>query len=325
MLDRVTIDSGFEVLAGTLQAPGDCVNHDAGTRAGTVSRYLPPAAPRSIVRVARAVDRFLRHDMSTYAAALAYRGLFALFPFLIFVIAIVNALDMGRPFEALAEWSRSEGSGRLPSAIRQWLVVQARVRADGAAVIVAAGAAVWAVATGARVLRRALDTAAESSTAVPAWRRLAWSLIAAPALAGAMVIAILLFTVTRRMLSGTVWTLGMNDSVTALWNWLRFPAGMLLAGVAFSVVYRFAPSDRPRFRSIMPGAAVAAALWIAASLAFAFSVAGVLRFGGTYGSFTAALVLLVYLYLAAAGVLFGAEWNAVLTADSHRVDRGDSS
>lgn len=52
-----------------------------------------------------------------------------------------------------------------------------------------------------------------------------------------------------------------------------------------------------------------------------FSVAGVLRFGGTYGSFTAALVLLVYLYLAAAGVLFGAEWNAMLAAESDRVDR----
>lgn len=259
--------------------------------------------------------------MATYAAALAYRGLFALFPFLIFVIAIVNALDMGRPFEALAEWSRSEGTGRLPSAIRQWLVLQARVRADGGAVIVATGAAVWAVATGARALRRALDVAAESSTAVPAWRRLAWSFIAAPALAGATVMAILLFTVTRRTLSGTIWAFGMNDSVATLWNWLRFPAGLILAGLAISVVYRCAPSDRPRFVSVIPGAAVAAVLWVLASLAFAFSVAGVLRFGGTYGSFTAALVLLVYLYLAAAGVLFGAEWNAMLAADSDRVDR----
>ena len=97
--------------------------------------------------------------MSTYAAALAYRGLFALFPFLIFLIAIINGLDMARPFEVLAEWSRSEGTGRLPSAIRQWLVAQARTRVEGPAIIVAAAAAVWAVATGARVLRRGLDLA----------------------------------------------------------------------------------------------------------------------------------------------------------------------
>lgn len=56
----------------------------------------------------RAVDRFLRHDMSTYAAALAYRALLALFPFVIFVMGLVNALDAPRLFEMLADWARAE-------------------------------------------------------------------------------------------------------------------------------------------------------------------------------------------------------------------------
>lgn len=288
----------------------------AAPAADGVSRYLPASAPRGLWQVARAWDNFLRHDMSTYAAALAYRGLFALFPFLIFLIALLNALDIARPFEAMAEWSRSEGTGRLPTAIRQWLVLQTRSRVEGPAVFVAAAAAVWAVATGARVLRRALDRTTGASNRRAAWRRLAWSLIAAPVLGAAIVTALLLFTVTRRALHGTALSAGMSQMVVALWDWLRFPAGLLLAGFVIALLYRFAPSGRYSLRRGLPGSILAAVLWIFASLVFAYALASVWRYGGTYGSFSAAIVLLVYLYLAAATVLFGAEVNAVVAEDA---------
>ena len=46
----------------------------------------------------RTVRRFLSHDMPTYAAALAYRGLLALFPLVIFLIALVRVLHVDRLF-----------------------------------------------------------------------------------------------------------------------------------------------------------------------------------------------------------------------------------
>jgi uncharacterized BrkB/YihY/UPF0761 family membrane protein len=44
--------------------------------------------------VVRALRGFLDHDMSTYAAALADRGLLALFPFVIFLIALISVLHV---------------------------------------------------------------------------------------------------------------------------------------------------------------------------------------------------------------------------------------
>jgi membrane protein len=250
--------------------------------------------------------------MSTYAAALAYRGLFALFPFLIFVIALINTLDVDPPLAAVAEWSRSDGTGRLPSAIRQWLVMQARARAEGPAIAVAAGAAVWVVATGARVLRRALDVAANAPHRGGAWRRLAWSMAVAPLLGAAIVMAMLLLTFTRRSIQDLARSAGVNDLIVELWDWIRMPAGLVLAVAIIAFVYRFASSHRIGFRAGIRGAVIAAALWILVSIAFASALSGVSRYGGTYGSFSAAIVLLVYLYLAAAAVLFGAEVNAVI-------------
>ena len=42
--------------------------------------------------VERSARSFARHDMSVYATALAYRGLFALFPFAVFLVAVVGFL-----------------------------------------------------------------------------------------------------------------------------------------------------------------------------------------------------------------------------------------
>ena len=63
---------------------------------------------------------------------------------------------------------------------------------------------------------------------------------------------------------------------------------------------------------VLPGAALAAALWALVSVAFPVAFSIVLNYGVTYGSFSAAIVVLVYLYLLAAAVLLGAEVNATL-------------
>lgn len=134
---------------------------------GPVSRYMPRRTPAPIRYVAVAADRFIQQQMATYAAALAYRGLLALFPFVIFITALVNALDVWRLFGMLAEWARTAPEGRVPAAIREWIVFQARSRAEGAVLSVSAVAAAWAVASGARVLRTALNTAGNLSEVQP--------------------------------------------------------------------------------------------------------------------------------------------------------------
>lgn len=44
--------------------------------------------------VVRALRRFLDHDMSTYVAALAHRGLLTPFPFVVFLIALISVLHV---------------------------------------------------------------------------------------------------------------------------------------------------------------------------------------------------------------------------------------
>ena len=104
----------------------------------------------------------------------------------------------------------------------------------------------------------------------------------------------------------------LDELFVRLWGWLRFPVALLLLAVVLSVVYHFGPNARQRFRSVVPGAALAVVLWAISSVGFSFYLANFANYGVTYGSLGAAVGLLFYLYLCASVVLFGAELNATI-------------
>lgn len=58
-----------------------------------------------------AVSDFFAHDMPTYAAALAYRVLFSLFPFLVFLTTLLGFLGVPELFE----WMREQAAYVLPA------------------------------------------------------------------------------------------------------------------------------------------------------------------------------------------------------------------
>jgi membrane protein len=79
----------------------------------------------------------------------------------------------------------------------------------------------------------------------------------------------------------------------------------------FSFIYYVTPDVRQRaFRWITPGALAGVTVWLAASAAFSDYLANFKSFNVTYGSFAAAIILLVWLWLTNVALLFGAEVNA---------------
>ena len=80
-----------------------------------------------------------------------------------------------------------------------------------------------------------------------------------------------------------------------------------------AILYYASPNARVRgFRWVTPGSALAVAMWILASAAFAIYVANFGSYDKTYGSLGAVVVLLMWLYLSAYIVLAGAELNSAI-------------
>lgn len=98
---------------------------------------------------------------------------------------------------------------------------------------------------------------------------------------------------------------------------LRWPAFFLLGTVAIGCLYWIGPNRTPpRFAWVLPGAVVAALLWLAASVGFSFYVGTLGRYTATYGSLATIVVFMTWLWLSATIVLAGAELNAELEHQS---------
>lgn len=189
--------------------------------------HQPPRAPAddrgpAIVRLGRLVVlRFLAQGMTVYAGALAYRGLLALVPLALIVLALIGLLGM---------------EGSLPRITAALLRLRGATGGAGGAAAVplegllSAGAVVgtWSIATGARLLMRALNAAHAVEEARPPVARFAFSLVFLPALAVVTVAAMVLLLVTTRIVGWIGAWIGVGPVLDFLGSWLRLPAALAL-------------------------------------------------------------------------------------------------
>lgn len=92
---------------------------------------------------------------------------------------------------------------------------------------------------------------------------------------------------------------------------LTWAVAVLLGSIGFALIMRYGPDRTPaKWRWVAPGAVAATLLWIAISFGFSFYVAYVSDYNATYGSLSAVVIFLMWLFLSAYGILLGALINA---------------
>ncbi|KQW77253.1 hypothetical protein ASC89_18845 [Devosia sp. Root413D1] len=91
---------------------------------------------------------------------------------------------------------------------------------------------------------------------------------------------------------------------------LRWPVLLLLSVLVLAALYRWGPDRHPRkFRHIWPGAILASLLWLLAGAIFSIYVENWGNYEATFGSVSAAVVLLLWLYNSAQILVLGAAFN----------------
>jgi membrane protein len=94
---------------------------------------------------------------------------------------------------------------------------------------------------------------------------------------------------------------------------LRWPVLLVLSVGVLAVLYRFGPDRHPRrLRYIWPGALLASLLWLVAGAVFSIYVENFGNYQATFGSVSAAVVLLLWLYNSAQILVLGAAFNTEL-------------
>lgn len=274
--------------------------------------------------VSHSIQGFARDRMQVYAAALAFRMLFAIFPFLLFLLAIIGFLGIPEFFE----WLRQQAQLALPDAIVkqvQPIVDDLRDRRGGL-LTTGIGIALWTASLAVRDLMYAMNNAYDVEESRPFWKMYGIALLTTLAAAFILVATAACMLLGPDIIGWATGLLNIAGQVATVWPWLRWPLIIVLLMLMIALLYYVTPNVEQRFRFLSLGAVIAVAVWIAASIGFSVYVRNFAGYSALYGGIGAVILLLVYFYVSAVVLLLGAEINVVVErAASQGKNAGDRS
>jgi membrane protein len=273
--------------------------------------------PSRVVGIAvAAFKRYREQQMTDRAAALTYYAMMSLFPALLVGVSLLGLFGQQGLVQDASNYLLEHGADETTAdVVRKTLqnMISASNGALGATLLISIALALNGASGAFGAAGRALDIVYEVAEGRGFVRRKVTDLIAA-----LVVIVLFAVVVVAVFLGGQVaddlfGKIGLGETAATVWSYARWPMALVAATVAYGLVYRLAPDIRPpTVRWITAGAIVGVVLWLALSVGFAIYIRNFATYGAAYGTFGAAIVLLLWLYLSANAFLFGAEVNAEL-------------
>jgi membrane protein len=189
-------------------------------------------------------------------------------------------------------------------------VTKSSGQAKGWGLVVALGIAIYGASKGASSVVTALNIAYEKkeTRGFVALTALSMMLVVgAVLLAGAAIASTAVMAFVEGLIPGA------PPAVLTLVRLGGYLATALLAALAAAVLYRYGPDRKDaKWVWLTPGSALATVLWLAGTVAFGIYVRNFGNYGATYGSLSAVIVLLTWIWLSAYVFLLGAELNSEL-------------
>src|SRR5262245_35867996 len=245
------------------------------------------------------------------AAALGYYLTLAIFPAMIFVMALLPYLPIAGIDQAIMDLLRQA----MPANAADMFVGVVREvtsQPRGGLLSFGALATLWATASGMYAIMQQLnityDVTEKRSFLKARSLAIVLSLLFTALVVGGFAV-IVLGGVAQDWLAQRYGLGPVVLTFFAVFRWIVIVAGLLLA---FALMYYLAPNVKQRFIFITPGSVVGVLLLTGASLGFAWYVKNFGNYSATYGSIGAVIVLMRWLYIAGIAILFGSEINALI-------------
>lgn len=260
-------------------------------------------------------------DISSLAAAVAFRIVLALFPSMVAAVGIFSLVTDPSDLENLLEGLRDVAPGAAVAFLEAPLTRLINSRGAGLAAVIGVAGGLWA-ATGAaatlnKSLSRAYDVVDERKVVAVRVAALAVTIALLLALVGMFLLLVVGEPIQDRVLA----SLPLTDSASRVIGVVVSIVRNLLAAVAlmllFAFIYWVGPDvrDRLSYVWISPGAALGVITWLVASGLFGLYVNTFGNFTSSrsiYGSLGNAIVFMLWLHMSIQALLLGAEVNQVL-------------
>jgi membrane protein len=262
--------------------------------------------------IKRVGHEFSHDDLNGRAAELSYYFLLALFPLLLFLLAVfgifahagseLRAQLMGHlarvlPASAndligrtLNEVSAATGAGKISFGIL---------------------ATLWAASNGMGAIVKSLNICYDVKETRPWWKARLVAIALTIGISLLVIAALALVLYGGPIGEGIAAKVGLGGIFTSVWNLLQIPLAIAFMVFAFAAVYYFAPNvEHPTWYWITPGSVVGVLLWLAGSSLFRLYLSYFDNYSKTYGSLGAVIVLILWLYVTGLAIMLGGEVNS---------------
>jgi membrane protein len=243
------------------------------------------------------------------AAQLAYYFFLALFPALLFLVAIISFMPVGGLMDAITDVLARVAPSEVLSIVQEQILKIANNKSAGLLTIGMLGT-IWSTSSGMTAIIDTLNQAYDIQESRPWWKVRLLAIGLTIALAVFIVVSFTLVMVGPTLAEKVAVWMHMGPVFTWAWKILQWPVVFALVALGIALIYYFAPDAEQEFVWITPGSILAATLWLLSSLVFKFYIANFTSYTATYGLIGGAIVLMLWFYVSALAVLIGAELNA---------------
>jgi membrane protein len=257
----------------------------------------------------RVYARINAHDVWGYAAQLAYYFLFSLFPFLLFLAALLAYIPIPDLMDQMMELI-GQFAPKTALDIMEEILAELLTRPRSSLLSIGILLALWSASSAIAAVSSSLNHAYGVREGRPFWKSRGTAILLTMALAVLLISSMLLLIFGPEIGGWLADRLGVGRAFDLFWLLVRWPVVLLLMTFAIALVYYFTPDVEQEWRWITPGAVFAVLAWVAMSLLFAYYANNFGQYDKTYGSIGAVIVLLTWMYLSGFVLLIGGEINA---------------
>ena len=260
----------------------------------------------------KAIANFNKHDGMVMAGHLAFLGMLALFPFIIFLVSLAGTFGQSvSGIEALS-WLFDSMPTDVASVLRAPIEQMVTTTNKGIMTFSIIGA-IWVSSSAIDAARLAIVRAYSTVTRRPYLRRRAEGLLLVIMSASSIILGM-----TALVFGPVIWNTiikysPVNADWAFLWNLVRLSTSFGLIFGALCLAYLvLRPRSLKVAGPVAPGALGAIILWMLVANTFSLYLKYFGNYDVTYGSLAGAIIALVFFYFLSVGFILGAEINAEL-------------